>query len=64
MTQAELLLDEHRSEEALQILQTLRATGARQAYGGAAAGTESAAAIEKLGCGTESARATGTTRWA
>ena len=30
ITQAELLLDEHRSEEALQILQTLRATGARQ----------------------------------
>lgn len=30
ITQAELLLDEHRSEEALQILQTLRATGGRQ----------------------------------
>jgi HemY protein len=30
ITQAELLLDEHRSEEALQILQTLHATGARQ----------------------------------
>ena len=30
ITQAELLLDEHRSAEALQILQTLRATGARQ----------------------------------
>jgi HemY protein len=29
ITQAELLLDEHRSEEALQILQTLRATGGR-----------------------------------
>ena len=30
MTQAELLLDEHRPEEALKILQSLRATGARQ----------------------------------
>jgi HemY protein len=30
ITQAELLLDEHRPAEALQILQTLRATGARQ----------------------------------
>ncbi|SEK97042.1 heme biosynthesis HemY N-terminal domain-containing protein [Nitrosovibrio tenuis] len=30
MTQAELLLDEHRSEEALQILQTLRAAETRQ----------------------------------
>ena len=30
VTQAELLLDEHRSEEALQVLHTLRATGARQ----------------------------------